>query len=462
MVTPSPQEFNVSSRLAASSALVFVLVLLSACAPSSSGQSGRREGPLEGFALGKLQADFRQLQGIVEKQHPNLYGEPEVLSAVFDRQYALLREGMDELTFYRLLTPPVVALRCGHTAIRVSKGFQTYLREEARYLPFEVRVIGGRIHVLRDLASAGIPAGSEILELNGRSAEEIVSILLAGINAEGANLTRKYYVMNHGFAGAYLFFVELTDSYEVLYRSPGESRSLSVTVPGIRNQAMAMSVIGFFYTGEETGAPYSGTITGDYGSLTVRSFSTGNRRSYEHFVEDFFSRLREQGISNLILDLRGNWGGPPGPAIFLYSHLIDEPSRYFGGELPFYFFFLNRAVESAEHRFAGKLYVLIDGACFSTTGHLISLLKYHGRATFIGEESASSWICSDGARNYTLKNTGIRLYCATRVFQTAVSGMPMGRGLLPDREVIPTLADVLEGIDPAMLRAVELAPGVAR
>jgi len=438
--------------------LLFSIVILGGCGAGSGRDRGlpQRE-PAQGFSLEEVQKDFRQMQRIIERRHPKLNVQPERLSELFDSRFRLLSEGMDELAFYRVLTPIVEALGCGHTALRVSRESEAHLRSSARYFPFEVRVRNDRIYVFRDLSAARIPQGAEILSINGRSAGEVVSVLLGNITAEGDNLTRKYHVMNNGFGGAYLHYVEVTDSYDIVYRESTGGRSLSLTVSGVRDPTLTMSEIGFFNAGEEPGVGYRSDFGQDYAVLTIRSFGAARGKSYEHFLEEFFRQLRERRVSTLILDLRGNWGGPPGPAMLLYSYLIREPSRYFGGRLPFYFFFLKRPVEPAEHGFHGKLYTLIDGACFSTTGHLISLLEHHELAAFIGEESGSSWICTDASHDFTLGKTGIRLHCATRIFQTAVSGQPKGRGLLPHYEVIPSLQDQLAARDTVMERAVELA-----
>jgi hypothetical protein len=61
-----------------------------------------------------------------------------------------------------------------------------------------------------------------------------------------------------------------------------------------------------------------------------------------------------------------------------------------------------RLIKPARNKFSGTMYVLIDGGCFSTTGHLCSLLRYHGIGTFIGEETAGSFACTDNRTAITL------------------------------------------------------------
>lgn len=120
---------------------------------------------------------------------------------------------------------------------------------------------------------------------------------------------------------------------------------------------------------------------------------------------------------------------------------------------------LKKPLKPAENSYSGKVFVLTDGASFSTSGHLASLLKYHGIGTFIGEESGGGAVVTDGGKSITLKNTKMRAYCATTVFKTAVNGLPEGRGVIPDYEVKPSLDDYLRGKDPQLEKALELING---
>ncbi len=105
------------------------------------------------------------------------------------------------------------------------------------------------------------------------------------------------------------------------------------------------------------------------------------------------------------------------------------------------------------------LYTLIDGGCFSTTGHLCSLLRYHGIGIFIGEETAGSFACTDARSHAILGHTGLILRVSTRTYTTAVTGMTPGRGILPDHPVIPTVEERLAHFDAPMDCALGLIAG---
>lgn len=210
----------------------------------------------------------------------------------------------------------------------------------------------------------------------------------------------------------------------------------------------------FAPTDEES---YYGEVYDDYARLVIKSFQSSKVKmsDYKKYLKRFFTELKEKDISNLIIDLRGNWGGTPNPAGHLFSYLISEPAPYFE-EAMFIYFSLKKPVKPAENHFTGSIYILTDGASFSTTGHLCSLLKYHNIGTFIGEESGGGAVVTDGGKNITLKNTKLRIYCARTVFKAAVSGLLEGHGVIPDYEIRFSRQDYLNGNDPQLQKAVEL------
>jgi C-terminal processing protease CtpA/Prc len=214
--------------------------------------------------------------------------------------------------------------------------------------------------------------------------------------------------------------------------------------------------IGVLLDMTEIKSDYAARILDDYAVLSVGSFILG-QRDFSSFLEDFFLELEEKSIEKLVIDLRGNWGGTPKPAALLLAYLSPEPVRYFNSDAPFYMFNYKRLRKPKEHAFAGTVYVLMDGCCFSTTAHFISLLKHHGIATLVGEEAGGSASCSDAKRRIVLPNTGMRVYYSTRVFTTAVEGFTPGRGIEPDYRIGPTVQDIAAGRDPAAEFAAELA-----
>src|SRR6056297_871612 len=115
------------------------------------------------YTLEELKEDFEHVRSAVEKKHPMFFAAEEEVDRIFDRRYALLEEGMSELDFYRVLSPAVAALKCGHSNVLLSRGFEQQIKSEAALLPLEVTVLEQRLYVVDSRGSEQIPPGSEVL-----------------------------------------------------------------------------------------------------------------------------------------------------------------------------------------------------------------------------------------------------------------------------------------------------------
>lgn len=191
--------------------------------------------------------------------------------------------------------------------------------------------------------------------------------------------------------------------------------------------------------------------------LTIDNFNYYEEKNkiFFAFVDKAFSRIKEENIGNVILDLRGNGGGDPFCASYLWSYLEREPYPYFSEPYGKYAE-LSKPIKQADNRFTGKLFILIDGSNFSTTGHFCALLKYHDQGIFIGTETGSTYTCNASVRVFPLKNTGIGLKIATRSFAAAVNGFPKNRGIIPHHIVKANIEDLKNSKDTVLDYALKL------
>jgi hypothetical protein len=100
-----------------------------------------------------------------------------------------------------------------------------------------------------------------------------------------------------------------------------------------------------------------------------------------------------------------------------------------------------------KNHFNGKILVLVNGSCLSTTGHLISLLEYHTGALFVGEEPGSTFMCNDFSIQVQLPHTGMEVNIPRTTFVTAVPGLEEGQAFPLDYQVQQSLKDIIEGVD---------------
>lgn len=186
----------------------------------------------------------------------------------------------------------------------------------------------------------------------------------------------------------------------------------------------------------------------EYGVLKVASFGIRNMEEYFFFLDSTFQLMNNSGAPYLVLNLRDNWGGHPIFAAQLFSYLTDGDFTYFQRNPDVEEFEpLYNPMQPNENYFKGSIFVLVNGGCLSTTGHLISLLKYHTGALFFGEEPGSSFSCNDFSIQYQLPNTGIEINIPRATFVTAVSGFEEGKPFPVDCEMNISIVDLLNGND---------------
>ena len=255
------------------------------------------------------------------------------------------------------------------------------------------------------------------------------------------------------------------------------------------------------YGYDKVSKEYTKTLTfTDIDSCTavfkIKNFAKGG---YKTAYKEVFKLLRDTDTKNLVLDLRGNPGGRLNEIHELYSYLtadstfqlIEEPKVTSKTSLlqadylsvipkssyiltipsyPVYAAILmlkTRKDENGEYRFRmksskekpnsenyfdGKVYVLINGGSFSAACIISSKLKENPEITFVGEETGGAFNGTVAGRtsSYELPNSKLK----TRLWIMDIAATnktdEIGRGIFPDKEIIPTKDDLLSGADPEL------------
>jgi Peptidase family S41/Tricorn protease C1 domain len=172
-------------------------------------------------------------------------------------------------------------------------------------------------------------------------------------------------------------------------------------------------------------------------------------------VEAMFGRIRKRKA--LILDLRGNPGGSVDTLEdvlgFLFDHPISVADRAGRKKL--------KPITIKSHgsyAFAGKLIVLVDSDSASGAEILARVVQLENRGTVIGDRS-SGQVMEAEFQSGNLAGSDIDYG-----FEVTVSDLIMkdGKsiehiGVTPDEVVLPAAADLAQGRDPAMARALAIA-----
>ena len=192
--------------------------------------------------------------------------------------------------------------------------------------------------------------------------------------------------------------------------------------------------------------------------ISIQAFYYPDKNKYFSFIDSVFADLKEKSIKNLILDVRGNPGGDPKISCAILLNLAQKEFQYFAKSKKGLDLYPNlvRVQKPSENAFKGDVYVLIDGGCGSSTGHFLSLVKYHKWGTIIGTETGSSYSCNDGSMKLTFPITKCSFNLPTRTFATHVKGFQIGEPLKPDYEVNYILKDLINNHDPVLAYVMDL------
>jgi hypothetical protein len=482
----------------------FYLTVVSICiAKALSGAEATPTG--QPLSPGLLRQDVQLLHKSLVEAHPGVYRYTSAreLDDAFDNAMKRVSRPLTAIEFYRLLAPVVAMVKCGHTTLKPPDALREQLGNTTPLVPVDVEIIEGRAYVSRDYGHAGI-TGSEILSINGVSIHRILDALLAATSRDGNVATSRTWRIGRGrsFAVGLYTLLGVESPFKVVYRLPGERRHRSASFVGISQPVRELASRANYPQDQTAGrmATIEFTDAGRVALLTIRSFAqfadldpesgVGSLRMADFFTAAF-REMAERKTESLVLDLRDNTGGQGALGAKLFSFLTDQPFDYYDdlsiqnitfsfasnmrnpkpvpsnqveiqgdGKYHWVKYPVRGLQQPSICSFAGRLFVMMNGGSFSTTSEILSLLHYHRRATFIGEEPGGTYFgnTSGFSAGLVLPYSKLSIEIPLTTFALAVRNNPrMDRGVLPDYPITRTSRDLLDGADKALETALRLA-----
>jgi hypothetical protein len=443
----------------------------------------------------ELKEDYEKFCSILEEVHTGLFDYlPESKwSMMKDSTLQLCKEPMTHREFFQLIALHVAKIRNSHTHHGVTN---SWIRQKSDIFPFNVRYINEKLYVSESLTSElTLTKGTEILEINGRSPDEIKTKILPFIPADGYIETGKMAMLNSYFPWFLALFVEEPREFTIRYKSPAGNIETS-TVSGYKE---SFRNFGRILKSRTWRSALELEIDN---TLKTAYFRIEDSRLFNDSLRIYFKRILDANVQALIIDLR-SYGGirEEEQVAQLYSHLVDKPFRVyermevqsnsyqvFDKDFTYrpyanslkqikekyfdklvdsgkgYFLWESESymgtLQPANLRYSGNVYILTDGRNQSASTDFTSLASHLDNVFTIGEETGGEYrsYVSGAMFGLVLPNSKIGVKVPTWKSILAVEEKPSqrGRGVLPDFHVTQSLDDFMSGHDTVKEFAYEL------
>jgi hypothetical protein len=403
-----------------------------------------RKIPEQHFDVEGLKFDITFLYSSLKQHHPGLFAftSKDSIDILVEKLKSEIDTALTLKEFYLLASKLTDAVHCSHTGLKLPITYQNTTSKMGNYFPFRLFFSDNRAFYINSISEERNPIapGEEIIAINDMPVAQIVKQAFYFIPSEAFNTTAKYNGLNKRFQE---LFCLLSDSKEFNVKFKTNNSVKSVTI-----SALSIKDVNLDFKTKETEVHFEYLDKMTAGVLKVPTFAIQNMDYYFYQLDSIFKDIRKNHIRNLILDLRDNDGGHPIFAAQLLSYLTNKDFVYFKRNDDVKDFEpLYNTMHPNELNFGGNIYVLVNGGCLSTTGHLISLLKFNTNAIFIGEEPGSTFICNDFSIQLTLPNTGIQVNIPRTTFETAVTGFAINEPFPIDFKVNNTIDSIINGED---------------
>lgn len=487
-------------------AFLFLVILLAVLASCNHQNGNKRSTSQQLLSAENMKEDFSLLFRAFKDLHPayGLYTPEDSMTSLYSRIAGTLQP-MSEDEFITTISPLVSALKCGHTQIKHSSHYKPYPGDKTFHLPFKVLVQDNSAWVTYHQEKT-LSTGDELLWINNVPVADIIQHGSDLYAMDGNNHTFKELFLSEydGFEDACNKYYKWTPPYHIRVRTKdGSVKNLTVdTVSSQTPQAEPMKETdnyeGWITSGKTEYLPLRYLPNAAIACFEVHTYQYGDTAIYQKA----FREIHEKGIRNLIIDLRHNTGGDIRVAAKLLTYLADAPfqmvgnvwarvpdptkttfERYFDPEIsnsfsqsfkpaetkeeghypvafqPVFGDLMGSTPVATEDHFTGNLFVLTDGATFSSGAHTAAAIKQNCRnAIFIGRETGGgSEGCSGGTiQHLKLPHTGIHVDFPLLRLVSVLKHPVKGQGIIPDKIVRYTPADIATHNDPDLKEALRM------
>ena len=431
----------------------------------------------------QLNSDLEYFQEALYSSHPApfAYASKAKLDSLF-RALRFKGQGHSHpvLELEKRIRKIICHVGCSHTSVRGS-----VFKPNKKVLPFEVFMKDNSLWVLRDLEGQIDSVKSyRLLSINDNSADSIIAEILNYRGADGYNKSFIYAIANRSSWFNYLYqyyfdqdsiksYVLVDEGFDTL-RVERKVLDPEKKIPVKQNETAQTFGKNIHLTTDKTE---------DMAVLRIKSFSTamfyGRRLNVNRFKR-VLKQVEDDGIENLVIDLRNNSGGNAQLGYNLVSFFIPEKHTVFvrthNGEIFRYAKFSSKIgivlnnlfgnfvssriptfknriskvnVRSRKKRhFSGDVYIVTNGITLSTASNVASMLKHKTDAVLVGSETGGGEEQLNAYLNpkMVLPHSKIKIQIAQLAISLGVTE-DVGSGVVPAIPIDYSPADIKEKCD---------------
>lgn len=241
-------------------------------------------------------------------------------------------------------------------------------------------------------AEAGIELRAQILEINGRPIDEVVSETVPWSSPFSA-LDRKV-LQQLRYATRFLVDTEV----EVTYQNPGDTEPTTITLTAVEEpESFSFSSFNRGLSGYELPVEYEPIEDTDYVLVRITDFLDNERLSIDLW-ERLMQTLNDQNVPGIIIDMRRNGGGNPWLAAQMAAYFFDEEldlgNRGEYDEDTGEFFFdpnqeMHFILPPENLRYRGQIATLVGPNCSSACESFSYYMSLEGRSAIVGQYTTS-------------------------------------------------------------------------
>lgn len=412
--------------------------------------------------------DLDYVSHLITRVHPEPFhsGTEDEFQRLLRELREMIEVPMERDQYFFIVNQLAAFVKDGHTRI-----FQT---EERWYLPLGFKWVSDGIVITAVHPNQGLSLGDQVLEIGGRTPEDLLELLKPIIIAENpyALKTSSAQRLSSGSLLDYIGLVENNGVEMLIQNREGEESQVFVEL--------------------KSGITVTDSVSGHWFGWNIHEKNSlgyfyldrcKNTEEYRDALEEFFQGVKEKEIETIAMDVRKNRGGTSQVIEEFLAYLPHNRVRGFGMELryspqaqkqrgytrsdgyrrlcPIIRFFggYNLKIPPIQDRsllFTGDVYILTSPLTFSSGNWFAVIIQDNELGVVLGEPTGNAPTSYGDVLQFTLPNSQFSMIVSHKSWIRPDKKRDPSDSLYPDIYVPTTIQDIRDGNDPQMEKLLEI------